>query len=781
MAALAVFAVAFLYFAALHAYGFQVEDEGTLLFWLDRVLRGQFPYTDFHTGYTPGYFYFGAGLLAVVGESATRLRLLVAAVNAASAAAMYVVARRYTGAAPALVAPALWVAFIPVYPGEFAAFNVPYPAWFATLAWLGVTLALVDWSERGGLGRLATAGVHAALAFAIKPNAGAFALAACTWSIVCIARADRGVDRVLGVAAALAMGIGVWVAFGMALTGRDAAVHLVPLAVMVAMVAGPLAGAYADPRHPRASVALVVLGGSFLSATAIWAIPVLAKLGAGAFAREVLLLGSDAAALYHLPHPAPEPYALGVVGAVVALAIGGWLVRGWRLSPVTAMLGALVAVAVAGVLVDRFAVMPETAAQSISFQLENASYWLALLVNWAGLVMLATSARRMRPFALDRSLAVLVPCAIAMYWQLYPRTDFMHAVIAAPLTLVLGVYLLSRVAEWWCEGAWPSWLSARAVVGTIIAAAVGAVVGLEVAPVVVAAAPCVVGARYAIDTPRLRVCVEPDVSDDLAAFGRAASYLTTHAHRGEKLLPFPATAGLAFAAGLVSPVPHDYWYPGRPDHRDEQAMLATLRADPPRWIATLNTGWTFFLDAPEYFLDVRDFVVNDYELVARFGRFDLLARRDAMAGLPRTITTPPAGSAAGVIEPRLAKRVQAVRRWMASLTPEEAAGAALPADERSALLLLRAIRNGGDIRAAGWLMAGYRSPSARVYREAVEATKLVSQRFEAARFRWANDLEIAALRPYVERYRDDALVLVREGSGAPRELAIAILYILGST
>jgi hypothetical protein len=134
-----------------------------------------------------------------------------------------------------------------------------------------------------------------------------------------------------------------------------------------------------------------------------------------------------------------------------------------------------------------------------------------------------------------------------------------------------------------------------------------------------------------------------------------------------------------------------------------------------------------------------------------------------------------------VIEPRLAKRVQAVRRWMASLTPEEAARAALPADERSALLLLRAIRNGGDIRATGWLMAGYRSPSARVYREAVEATKLVSQRFEAARFRWANDLEIAALRPYVERYRDDALVLVREGSGAPRELAVAILYILGST
>ena len=126
MAPLAVFAAALLYFLLFVGYGFQPEDEGALLFWLERVARGQFPYVDFHTGYTPGYFYFGAGLLELVGHHANRLRVVVDVANAATAASLYVLARPLAGSALALVAPALWVAFLPVYPGEFASFNVPY-------------------------------------------------------------------------------------------------------------------------------------------------------------------------------------------------------------------------------------------------------------------------------------------------------------------------------------------------------------------------------------------------------------------------------------------------------------------------------------------------------------------------------------------------------------------------------------------------------------------------------------------------------------------------------
>ena len=49
-----VVVVAAAWLMLLRPYGFQLEDEGTLLAWFDRAARGQRPYLDFHTGYTPG-------------------------------------------------------------------------------------------------------------------------------------------------------------------------------------------------------------------------------------------------------------------------------------------------------------------------------------------------------------------------------------------------------------------------------------------------------------------------------------------------------------------------------------------------------------------------------------------------------------------------------------------------------------------------------------------------------------------------------------------------------
>ena len=71
MRAAAIFCAAFLYFFLFRFYGFQVEDEGTLLFQLHRVVTGQLPYIDFHTGYTPGFFYLGAALLHAFSSTAT--------------------------------------------------------------------------------------------------------------------------------------------------------------------------------------------------------------------------------------------------------------------------------------------------------------------------------------------------------------------------------------------------------------------------------------------------------------------------------------------------------------------------------------------------------------------------------------------------------------------------------------------------------------------------------------------------------------------------------------
>jgi hypothetical protein len=165
-------------------------------------------------------------------------------------------------------------------------------------------------------------------------------------------------------------------------------------------------------------------------------------------------------------------------------------------------------------------------------------------------------------------------------------------------------------------------------------------------------------------------------------------------------------------------------------------------------------------------------------LVARFGRYDVLARNDIADNLPRIVAPVAAGPIADVFEPYHARRVQAVRRWMAGLTLAEARAAELPADASRAILLLRGIRDAGDLRAAAWLLAGLRSPAERVRAEARAGARAVARRFDASRLRWAADFDPSTYRDYVRPYEPDARVLAGGAAPEPRALAQAMLYVL---
>ena len=782
-AAAAVFVLVSGYFAIFRSYGFQIEDEGTLLFQLERVARGQFPYVDFGTGYTPGFFYAGAWLLQFCDFRVESLRAVLALINAATAAGLFIVAGRVTGLALALVAPLAWVAFLPVSPGDFAAFNVPYPAWPATLAWVVAALAVTGFAARGGLLPLAVAGLAGAAAFAIKPNAGAFILAGTTWALALFARSDREqgheLDRIAVWTSSAVMALGVWCALGFTVVSIDTVVHLLPCGLLAALCAGPRRAALATASHPRALPALAVVAVAFALPTALWVAPVLARLGAAGFARDVLLIGSGAADLYYLDHPRPQIYALVVTAGVLAVAAAGRAIAARKLNPAPATAALAVAVAAVVALLATVAVAPEGFRRGLCAQFENAAFWLALLASYGALVLLAARLTRRGACLGERALAALIPLAAAMYLQLYPRSDFMHLLMGVPLLLVVALALLGRVTSWWASGRWGTEAGAS-VIGLIVFAAAALVLGVRFGLNLEPMAHIASGEdarRVAIATPRLTVWVEASAADDLVGFGKTVDYLAARTEPRQSVLAFPALTGALFAAGLTSPVFHDYWYHGRPSLDEEAAMLVALQAAPPRYIVTVHQGWSFFIDSPAYFTRTEAFARERYRLVARLGRFDVLERRD-VAGPGATIETwQPKGDAADIPQAASAARRQAVQRWMAALAPGQAEAAALPKHRTEAILFLRGLRDSGDLRTAAWVFKGYDSADARVAGEAMGAMELIGAGFEASRHRWAGDFDAASIFPYVAPLRARAEMLLSQGDPRLRAFATGIVAV----
>jgi 4-amino-4-deoxy-L-arabinose transferase-like glycosyltransferase len=87
-----VFCVAYL--LAFRHYSSLEPDEGIVLAGAERILRGEVPYRDFFSFYTPGSFYLSAFLFKVFGNSLTVARTSLAMVGAAASVVTYLLARR---------------------------------------------------------------------------------------------------------------------------------------------------------------------------------------------------------------------------------------------------------------------------------------------------------------------------------------------------------------------------------------------------------------------------------------------------------------------------------------------------------------------------------------------------------------------------------------------------------------------------------------------------------------------------------------------------------------
>jgi 4-amino-4-deoxy-L-arabinose transferase-like glycosyltransferase len=102
-----IFGVSLLYLWLSRHYSSMDPDEGIVLQGAERILRGELPYRDFFSFYTPGSFYLVAGLFKIFGDSFVVARSSIAMVGAGTTVLTYLLARRVCPLRIALLAAGL--------------------------------------------------------------------------------------------------------------------------------------------------------------------------------------------------------------------------------------------------------------------------------------------------------------------------------------------------------------------------------------------------------------------------------------------------------------------------------------------------------------------------------------------------------------------------------------------------------------------------------------------------------------------------------------------------
>jgi hypothetical protein len=566
-------------------YGFDVVDEGTQLLQISRAAGGALPYTDFETGYTPGYFTLQSWLWQSGGFVAIRTMLVF--VHAGVAATVYALLRDSGGRTSACVGVAMFVAYLlPISLDQGAPLNIPYPGWLALPAVL-MSVALLAELGEGHSARRNTwgvflAGLGAAFAFAVKPNTGLFLLGGAALAVAASWRTTHPVERWCSwLLRGTAAGAVVLLVYPV-LNSRLGLALLVP-AFLAVVVAGPVREG--GRRTALPDLATLCLG--FLLPTLPWLGVLSVRIGFAETLESVFFVGEGGRAVvnaYALAAPEFRPGMLVLTGtALVAMSLARS--RAARLVPGLLLVGACLGLYFA----FRGGMRPLA---------ENILFWTCPIALSVGLLTVGSGEDRQR----ERTLLIL---ASFLFLTVYPRPDLIHVAQIGPVILLAGMSTWRRSSR--------DWFLERRRDGLLHYTAPGVLTGVFLLLAVGRMGPTLM--------PRLS---EPLVSEKLGPGfsvevleSRAAPYramaevvarIRQETQPGEAIFTFPDLAGLALLADRPSPFYYVYFVPGRPDATQALRVEAAWPEVRPVLAVLGEPRVPVFVGAPEYFQDLMGFV-----------------------------------------------------------------------------------------------------------------------------------------------------------------------------
>jgi hypothetical protein len=639
----------------LSRYWLDPLDEGYFAELADRVARGELPYRDFATPYTPALHYLHAWAFGLLGRDLVSLRLVLIVAKSGLFLLLYALGRRLMPPAFAAL-PILLLVGLDTVPFMWE----PHPAWYALALSVLAVWSVVRLIETGLDRWTLLAGAAAGLACGFKQNIGLFLVMATVGFLL-----FHGSDLPAGSArVSLPAGLTrsrIWFAARLAYVLLLAVAltwllreYLEPHVAFVFL--GPLLGLVlvglaserkrVESLEQREATAgrLVLFSFGWLALVLVWLLPLAVGLGphglpVGQFLGRLDLQG------YHWDLLEPRPGVLFFMLAAIACPLA--IQRLCRPGPVHHRLVGSAAFLVAAVVaadaarVDSALAAAAQGSVGISslrlslYAAEGLLMYLPTVSFWTGVIATATAATSLRPSASLVSRWYLLAGALLLF-NLFPRMDAMHITYSAPVLFISGsfaLYCFYRRLQATLDGSAVAPLASLLLYGGLLLLPAATMLpNLEWR-----ASALFVGEgdqrRFeppdyvSLGLPGAGVLVRASTRDNI---GRAAQYVAERTEPGEPMFAYPTVPVFYFLADRPNPTRFGHLFPGAATEVEQQELILALERSSVRYVI-----WD------QYWVDewgrdgkhtlnqaVTDYILSRYRLEATFGPLHVLARSE---------------------------------------------------------------------------------------------------------------------------------------------------------